>query len=111
MANLLKHKGGMYETCNHCGLKYTKEIGFWYGAMYVSYAVSVAIFVALWVATTVLDPDMNIFTQMGIVIAGIFITAPYNYWFSRIMWINFFVHFSGEDLKEAEINTDPQIIT
>ena len=101
----------MFETCSHCGLKYTREIGFWYGAMYVSYAVSVAIFVALWVATTVLDPDMNIFTQMGIVIAGIFITAPYNYWFSRIMWINFFVHFSGEELKESEIDTDPQIIT
>ena len=100
----------MFETCSHCGLKYTQEIGFWYGAMYVSYAVSVAIFVALWLATSLLAPDMGVFMQMGIVIAGIFVLAPYNYWFSRLMWINLFVPFSGEELKELEINNEPQIV-
>lgn len=109
--NLFKYKGGMYETCSHCGLKYTREIGFWYGAMYVSYAVSVAVFVAFWVATSVLTPTLGVFPQMGIVIAGILITAPYNYWFSRLMWINLFVPFSGDDLKELEINNKPQIVS
>ena len=109
--NLLKYKGGMYETCSHCGLKYTRETGFWYGAMYVSYAVSVGIFVALWLGTSVLAPNMGVFMQMGVVIAGILVLAPYNYWFSRLMWINFFVSYTGDDKKEAEINREPQIVT
>lgn len=111
IGNLLTHKGGMYETCSHCGLKYTREIGFWYGAMYVSYAVGVAIFVALWVATSVLGPDLSVFAQMGIVIAGIIALAPFNYWSSRLMWINFFVKYSGDELKETEINSEPQIVS
>ena len=111
MGNLFKHKGGMYESCSHCGLKYTREVGFWYGAMYVSYAVSVAIFVTLWVATSVLFPEMGIFPQMGIVVAGIVVFAPYNYWFSRLMWINFFIKYSGDELVEPDINTEPQIVT
>ena len=101
----------MYENCSHCGLKYTREVGFWYGAMYVSYAVSVAIFVTLWVATSVLFPEMGIFPQMGIVVAGIIMLAPYNYWFSRLMWINLFIKFSGDELRETEIDREPQILT
>ena len=43
----------MHENCPNCGQKFTPEPGFYYGAMYVSYAFGVAFFVAVWVAVLV----------------------------------------------------------
>lgn len=37
----------MYKYCPNCGLKYEKEVGFFYGAMFVSYALNIAIFVTM----------------------------------------------------------------
>ena len=52
----LKKAGDIHENCPNCGLKYSKEPGFYYGAMYVSYALGVGLFVALWVALNYLIP-------------------------------------------------------
>lgn len=35
----------MKKYCPNCGLKYEKELGYFYGAMYVSYALNIALFV------------------------------------------------------------------
>ncbi len=35
----------MKKYCPECGLKYEKEIGFFYGSMFVSYALNIALFV------------------------------------------------------------------
>src|SRR6218665_2951337 len=40
----------MHKNCPKCGLKYEKEIGFFYGAMYVSYMFNIALFVIATVA-------------------------------------------------------------
>jgi hypothetical protein len=32
----------MHERCSHCGLHYEREPGYWYVAMFVSYAFNVA---------------------------------------------------------------------
>ena len=101
----------MYASCSHCGLKYERENGFFFGAMYVSYAVSVAIFVILWVATMLLDPNMDIGLQIGLVVGGIVISAPFNFWISRLVWINLFVNYKGEEVKELDFDPDPRIIT
>lgn len=34
----------MKKFCTHCGLKYEKENGYFYGSMYISYALNVALF-------------------------------------------------------------------
>jgi uncharacterized protein (DUF983 family) len=34
----------MKKYCTHCGLKYEKELGYFYGSMYVSYALNIALF-------------------------------------------------------------------
>ena len=38
----LKHAGDLHETCPACHRKYEMEPGFYYGAMFVSYALSIA---------------------------------------------------------------------
>ena len=43
----------MYEKCSHCGLTYSIEPSFFYGAMYVSYALGVAFSIAAFVVSYV----------------------------------------------------------
>lgn len=83
----------MPEECPVCGQSYQPEQGFYFGAMYVSYAIGVAIFVTLWVATNVLFPSINVFAQIGIVLFGIFGLFPVNFRLSRKIWINLFIKY------------------
>jgi hypothetical protein len=79
----------MHEKCPHCGADFQNEPGFYYGAMFVSYAITVAIFVACWVALRVLvDPSIGMY-MLVIVIASI-IFAPINFRLSRITWLYWF---------------------
>ena len=103
--NMLINGGEMHSNCSACNLKYEKEVGFWYGAMYVSYAIGIAIFVAFWIATHILLPlffpeGYSVFLQIGIVVAGIVLLAPINWFLSRLIWINFFVKYHRKDNSE-----------
>jgi hypothetical protein len=91
-----RHVGELHPACPVCGLKYEKEIGFYYGAMYVSYALGVALFVACWVIINVCFPT----TPMGVQIAAIsgisLVVSPYFYALSKIIWANFFFRYEKE---------------
>lgn len=52
--NPYKKMTALKETCPHCGLRYEKEMGFFFGAMYVSYMLNIALFVTTIVAYFVL---------------------------------------------------------
>ena len=58
----------MPDKCPECGQPYEPEPGFYFGAMYVSYALGVALFVTIWVATSVLVPDISALGLIGLVI-------------------------------------------
>ena len=47
----IKHLGDVRQKCNSCGQPYSKEPGFYFGAMYVAYALGVVLFVAVWLFT------------------------------------------------------------
>ena len=81
------------QTCKNCSLKYELETGFWYGCMYVSYAISVAVMMLFWTLTTFFLPLINIFNEILIIITAILIVSPFNYHFSRLIWINFFIKY------------------
>jgi uncharacterized protein (DUF983 family) len=48
--NAYNFKNGlkMYKHCASCGLKYEREVGYFYGAMYISYAVQTIIVSVMW---------------------------------------------------------------
>ena len=91
-----EEKDDMY--CSNCSLLFELEVGFWYGAMYVSYAIGVAIMLFLWGLSSFLFPEINIFNQIFFVIFFILLSAPVNYHYSRLIWINIFVHYKNEFL-------------
>jgi uncharacterized protein (DUF983 family) len=86
----LKQVGEVKKSCSHCGLKYSKETGFYYGALYVSYALGVALMVSIFVATTVLYPSYSTTFMVTALILGVLVLTPVLYALSKIIWLSFF---------------------
>lgn len=96
----MKDFGKNHEKCSECGLKYEKEPGFFYGAMYVSYALTVAFSVAIGVAIFVLFPSSSYKVYMTAILVGLVVLMPISYRLSRVIWMNLFQHY--EDPKTIE---------
>ena len=96
----LAHLGDVREYCPHCGLKYAKEPGFYYGAMYVAYALGVATFVTFWVSFNLFFTNVAIGWQIGIILIAIILLAPYLFSLSKIIWANMFISYKQEELKK-----------
>ena len=80
----------MLERCPACVLMFEKEPGYFYVAMYVSYAMSVAELVAACVATYVLSGNLE--SPWLYVIVALTVTillAPFNNRYSRIILLYF----------------------
>ncbi|MXV49389.1 DUF983 domain-containing protein [Pedobacter sp. HMF7647] len=91
----------MHEHCPHCGLRYEIEPGYFYAAMYVSYALNVAEMVTLGVATYVLSGKIdfdNFWLYIATVIGGSIVLAPFNYRYSRVLLLHLLspkVHYNA----------------
>ena len=96
----LKKAGNLREKCDCCALKYSREPGFYFGAMFVSYALGVALFVTIWVAIAILYPEYSAELLLGIIIGAIIILGPYLYALSKIIWANLFFHYEDIILKK-----------
>ncbi len=79
----------MNERCQNCNYKFEKETGFFFGAMFVSYAVAAAIMIALMViGWYLLDmAPLNVFIAIVILII---LSSTWNFRLSRTIWIYMF---------------------
>ena len=89
----LKRAGDTYERCSKCDLKYSREPGFYYGAMYVAYALGVALFVTLWVSFNLFFENVDTWVQITVITLASIVLAPYNYALSKIIWANLFISY------------------
>ncbi len=98
-------EGGMYSitknkiklTCAHCKLFFEIEPGYFYAAMYVSYALNVgeALFLA-WLTHLVTHNSDSPWLYLGVIILGCFILAPINFRYSRVFllyWLSPKIHY------------------
>ena len=92
----------MYEHCPKCGLKYEKEVGFYYGAMYVSYALGVALFVTCWVSFNLFFPRASTGLQITTISLISLAAGPYFYALSKIIWANFFFGYDKDAIRNAQ---------
>lgn len=94
----------MYDECPVCKQSYTPEPGFFYGAMYVSYAITVALFVTTWVAILVLGIDMPLWGIM-VAVGVVFVSfMPLTFRFSRSIWFHFFYGYKSKEERLAQKN-------
>ncbi len=89
----LTKAGDVHPSCPVCATKFEREPGFFYGAMYVSYAIGVAVFASVWVAVAVLFPAWGPLGQASAVVGALVLGSPYFYALSKVIWANFFFHF------------------
>lgn len=92
----LKNFSKNHERCQVCNHKFEVETGFFYGAMYVSYALQIAFSVAIFIAVGVLFPSANYPAYIFSIIGGIILLMPLTYRLSRMIWMNLFVSYQGK---------------
>lgn len=79
----------MYSQCPVCETQYEREPGFFFGAMYISYAFSVAIFITVGVVLSYLG-DFPLEVYLGAVLGVVLLFLPLIFRYSRILFLHFF---------------------
>ncbi len=82
--NLLKFKQA-YENCPHCGVKFESEPGFFWGAMYFSYALNVglAIIMGVFFFNVYEDPPLGL--MVGTVLGVSALASPLVFRLARLL--------------------------
>ncbi|TKC09216.1 DUF983 domain-containing protein [Pedobacter frigoris] len=79
------------EYCSHCHLRFEREPGFFYVAMFISYAMNVVEMISISVAAYVLGVALtyeNLWVYVAIILVGVFLFAPLNYRYSRVFLLH-----------------------
>jgi uncharacterized protein (DUF983 family) len=84
------------DSCEKCNRKFSIEPGFYYGAMYVSYAFGVAHVVSFVVAKLVLGFEMEFWNFIILVASFLILLTPIYYALSKIVWANLFMNYKNE---------------
>jgi uncharacterized protein (DUF983 family) len=91
--NLTK-AGDIHKSCANCKTKFSKEPGFYYGAMYVSYAIAVGLSVSLYFFFELINFDFSVSFFILFYSVFILLLSPLIYAFSKIIWANIFINFT-----------------
>jgi len=99
----------MHADCPHCNFHFEVEPGYFYVAMFVSYALNVALLVTLAVGTYILSHSTNPWLYTAILLSSAFALSPVNFRYSRVIllyWLTPGVHFdpkrAGEPFQKSE---------
>lgn len=109
-ARMFSFKGQVTnEYCPHCRLRFEREPGFFYVAMFISYAMNVAEMISISVTAYVLGVGLtyeNLWIYVAIILVGVFLFAPFNYRYSRVLLL----HWLSPGLKFVpELSEHPTI--
>jgi len=101
-------EGGAYQfgsnrirlDCPNCRLFFEIEPGYFYAAMYVSYAMNVGEGIGLALVTWLITGnDDSPWLYLTIIISGLLTLAPLNFWYSRVIllyWLSPKLHYRQE---------------
>jgi len=85
----------MHKQCTECGLSYEPEPGYYFGAMFISYALNAALFIGIWIVMTSIYEDISLFWIIGVIIVLSIVLLPFIFRLSRSLWISIFVPYRG----------------
>ena len=97
----LKTMSKMYSHCPNCGLNFEPEPGYYYGAMYVSYAFTIAVSVAVFLFYWVLFSEFDTLTFIIANTVVLIFLAPYTFRTARAVWLNLFVKYDARLKKKS----------
>ncbi len=85
----------MNAHCTNCGVSFEPEPGFYFGAMFVSYALSVVLFAVIGIALYVVANPAD-WVYITSIAAGAVLFTPFSFRYSRILFLYFFggIHYN-----------------
>ena len=76
----------MHKECSYCGLRYEREPGYFYVAMFVSYALTTIQMIVIGVLTYWITNETDSpWIYMITIFTGIILLSPFNYRYSRVI--------------------------
>lgn len=75
------------ERCDFCDIKIEPEPGFFWGAMYFSYAIVVALCIALSVLLYIIFKEPSFVLLVSTILGSIFVLLPLIFRFSRLLMV------------------------
>ncbi|HTE31255.1 MAG TPA: DUF983 domain-containing protein [Chryseolinea sp.] len=85
----------MNERCSCCHQSFMPEPGYYFGAMFVSYAINTAFFIAAWLAMYVIMDDVSVGAMIMALMVVVVGLLPVTFRLSRVLWIYIFVRYQG----------------
>jgi len=80
----------MNEKCSNCNLHFEIEPGFYWGAMYVSYAITTGMMLVLGTLTYLIGKNPDFWIYITVICGSIILSAPLVYRYSRVLMLYFF---------------------
>ncbi len=99
----------MNTACPHCGFTFEIEPGYFYVAMFVSYAMNVAEMVTVALGLHILTGSNSPWLYLGALFGVAILLSPFHFRYSRVVllyWLTPGVHF---DPKRAEMKSKEDI--
>lgn len=89
----------MNKNCSNCGQSFMPEPGYYFGAMFVSYALNTALFVAVWLGLTLLLEEVSTTMMVVTLILVVIALLPITFRMSRVLWIYIFIRYNSSGKK------------
>ena len=80
----------MQEECSHCHQNFSKEPGFYWGAMYVSYGLATLEMALVYLVSMSLGVNALDFVNLAVCIAVVLVLFPFNFRMARLVWLYLF---------------------
>lgn len=98
----------MHKKCQHCNLRYEREPGYFYVAMFVSYAFSVAqMVIACLLVYLLTGIDDSFWLYLTVVLVVVLAMAPFNFRYSRVVlmyWLSPGLSFAPELARKPAVS-------
>ncbi len=92
----------IHENCPVCGATFTPEPGFYYGAMYFSYAINTLMVLSLFVVVLAVFKPRELWVYLATVITPVLLLFPIVFRFSRVLMLHLFGGYSYQPEILAE---------
>lgn len=89
----------MNDHCSCCGQSFMPEPGYYFGAMFVSYAINAGFFIGVWLGMYLLMEEISLTAMIVALLVVVLGLLPLTFRLSRVMWIYIFVRYRGPDCQ------------
>jgi uncharacterized protein (DUF983 family) len=80
----------MHHDCPHCKLRFEIEPGFFWGAMYISYAFTTGIMLVMGALVYFVGNNPDTWIYLSLIIGSFLILTPFTYRYARVLMIHLF---------------------